>query len=65
MMSGPLLVLRPSSRGLLRANFVSLPLEITVLFEGLTGNWLVITDHDPTGFSDPRSNRALSVLFCL
>ena len=31
----------------------------------LPGNWLVLADLDLTGFSDPRSNWALSVLFCL
>ena len=27
----------------------------------LPGNWLMVTDHGLTGFSDPRSNRAFSV----
>ena len=29
----------------------------------LPGNQLMVTDHDLTGFSDPRSNRAFSVWF--
>ena len=31
----------------------------------LPGNRLVLTDLDLTGFFDPRSNWAFSVLFCL
>ena len=31
----------------------------------LPGNRLVIADLDLTGFSDPRSNWAFTVLFCL